>query len=52
MFIEGIFVIIVGLKLEVNDNSNNISNLYMGVLDIYVTFVSIQLHMWWTWKFI
>ena len=30
------FVIIVGLKLETNDNSKNISKLYMGVFDIHL----------------
>ena len=36
LFIEGLgmLAIIVGLKLETNDNSNNISNLNMGVFDI------------------
>ena len=36
LFIEGLdmFVIIVGLKRGTNDNSKNISKLYMGVFDI------------------
>ena len=36
LFIEGLdmFVIIVDLKLETNDNSKNISKVYMGVFDI------------------
>jgi hypothetical protein len=36
LFIEGLdmFVIIVDLELETNDNSKNISKVYMGVFDI------------------
>jgi hypothetical protein len=38
LFIEGLemFVIIVGLQLETNDNSENISKLDMGVFNIYL----------------